>query len=541
MGSIGTNPYGRRLFPTHLDEIARTNPGRVYAAIPKTADVKDGFLDVTIGDIARCANFMARWIEDKFGKSRNFETIGYVGLSDLRGTALFFGAMKTGYKLFLESPRNPTATNVALLEQTGCTKVLYSSELALLIEPYRSIAPSSHSFDEVPSFLEMLHSSPDYYPYDKSFDEAKDDPILVIHSSGSTGLPRPIQYTHGTFAAHDREHLLPAPADRKKRDISFFEFREEARIYVPSAFFHLSGFVFYTFHTIFNTATIVIGPPHVPPHVGLIVDIAQQQNLRGIMVPPAIMEQLLQEPTGMDIYNHLEFVVHGGAPLSPEIGALLAPVVNLMEFYGSSETFPLPELFKDPADFHYHEFNPNLKFEMQLYDADEGTYEFVLFAKEADRDTVPLCHNYPGVEVYHTKDLFTRHPTKENLWKYFGRTDDIIVLATGDKVNPVPLELAVQGHPSLSGALLVGNGRNQTALIVEPKQSLEATAREDLLQTLWPYIEQSNASLPGKVRVAQDKIICTAPDRPFARTGKVTIMRGPSEKLYQQELEAIYS
>lgn len=243
----------------------------------------------------------------------------------------------------------------------------------------------------------------------------------------------------------------------------------------------------------------------------------------------------------MDIYNHLEFVVHGGAPLSPEIGALLAPVVNLMEFYGSSETFPLPELFKDPADFHYHEFNPNLKFEMQLYDADEGTYEFVLFAKEADRDTVPLCHNYPGVEVYHTKDLFTRHPTKENLWKYFGRTDDIIVLATGDKVNPVPLELAVQGHPSLSGALLVGNGRNQTALIVEPKQSLEATAREDLLQTLWPYIEQSNASLPGKVRVAQDKIICTAPDRPFARTGKVTIMRGPSEKLYQQELEAIYS
>ncbi|KAK6193565.1 hypothetical protein LQW54_012344 [Pestalotiopsis sp. IQ-011] len=501
MGSIGTTPYGRRLFPTHLDEIARTNPGRVYAAIPKTADVKDGFLDVTIGDIARCANFMARWIEDKFGKSRNFETIGSLDYQTS--------------ELFLESPRNPTATNVALLEQTGCTKVLYSSELALLIEPYRSIAPSSHSFDEVPSFLEMLHSSPDHYPYDKSFDEAKDDPILVIHSSGSTGLPRPIQYTHGTFAAHDREHLLPAPAGRKKRDISFFEFREEARIYVPSAFFHLSGFVFYTFHTIFNTANIVIGPPHIPPHVGLIVDIAQQQNLRGIMVPPAIMEQLLQEPTGMDIYNHLEFVVHGGAPLSPEIGALLAPVVNLMEFYGSSETFPLPELFKDPADFHYHEFNPNLKFEMQLYDADEGTYEFVLFAKEADIDTVPLCHNYPGVEVYHTKDLFTRHPTKENLWKYFGRTDDIIVLATGDK--------------------------NQTALIVEPKQSLDATAREDLLQTLWPHIEQSNASLPGKVRVAQDKIICTTPDRPFARTGKVTIMRGPSEKLYQQELEAIYS
>lgn len=92
-------PYGRRLLPSYLDEIAKTNPGRVYAAIPKTAATEDGYIDVTIADLARCANFMAQWIEERFGKSQNFETITYVGLSDLRGVALFFAAVKTGYKV----------------------------------------------------------------------------------------------------------------------------------------------------------------------------------------------------------------------------------------------------------------------------------------------------------------------------------------------------------------------------------------------------------------------------------------------------------
>jgi hypothetical protein len=91
--------YGRRLFPSYLDQLAKTNPGRVYAAIPKTADVEDGYIDVTIADLARCTNFMAKWIEDTFGKSQNFETITYVGLSDLRGVALFLAAIKTGHKV----------------------------------------------------------------------------------------------------------------------------------------------------------------------------------------------------------------------------------------------------------------------------------------------------------------------------------------------------------------------------------------------------------------------------------------------------------
>lgn len=99
MVTSGGNPPGRRLLPAVLDELAATNPTRLYGAIPKTSDLRDGFRDITVADLARCVNFMAKWIEDRFGRSDTFETITYVGITDFRGTIVFIAAVKCGYKV----------------------------------------------------------------------------------------------------------------------------------------------------------------------------------------------------------------------------------------------------------------------------------------------------------------------------------------------------------------------------------------------------------------------------------------------------------
>lgn len=93
--------YGRRLVPQVVDELAATAPDRVYAAIPKTSDVQDGYRDVTMAELSGCVNFMARWLEQRFGKSETFETITYVGLSDLKGITILLAAIKVGYKVRL--------------------------------------------------------------------------------------------------------------------------------------------------------------------------------------------------------------------------------------------------------------------------------------------------------------------------------------------------------------------------------------------------------------------------------------------------------
>lgn len=178
---------------------------------------------------------------------------------------------------------------------------------------------------------------------------------------------------------------------------------------------------------------------------------------------------------------------------------------------------------------------------MRLYDEQTGTYELVIVADESTRDAAPVYHNLPGEDPFFTKDLYTKHPTKPNLYKFYGRRDDILVLSNGEKVNPIPLEQHVQGSADLKGVILIGNGRSQTALIVEPMESLDSTSNAKLLGDLWSRIEQANTYISGPGRVARGMLICASPEKPFARTGKGTIVRKLTEELYQQEIANIYS
>lgn len=54
------------------------------------------------------------------------------------------------------------------------------------------------------------NGSLDRYPYNKSFEEDAADPFVVIHTSGSTGLPKPITIYLGALATMDAQHLMPS-------------------------------------------------------------------------------------------------------------------------------------------------------------------------------------------------------------------------------------------------------------------------------------------------------------------------------------------
>lgn len=55
----------------------------------------------------------------------------------------------------------------------------------------------------------LAQESVDPYPYTKSFEEAAHDPFIVIHTSGSTGLPKPVTLYHGGLATPDAHHMMP--------------------------------------------------------------------------------------------------------------------------------------------------------------------------------------------------------------------------------------------------------------------------------------------------------------------------------------------
>ena len=92
-------PYGSRLLPQVVDELARSNPNRIYATVPRSADFSQGFLHVTMLQISQAVNDCAYWLEHSIGRSTVFETLAYMGLSDLRYAIVFLAAVKCGYKV----------------------------------------------------------------------------------------------------------------------------------------------------------------------------------------------------------------------------------------------------------------------------------------------------------------------------------------------------------------------------------------------------------------------------------------------------------
>jgi len=94
--------YGQRLLPQVLDELANNNPSRVYASYAKSADISEGFRHVTVKEMASAVDSLAWWIEARIGTSDSFETLAFMGASDLRYPILCLAGMKCGWKVTIK-------------------------------------------------------------------------------------------------------------------------------------------------------------------------------------------------------------------------------------------------------------------------------------------------------------------------------------------------------------------------------------------------------------------------------------------------------
>ena len=104
MGSVANwddTPYGRRLLPTIIDQVASQDPGRECLQVPRSSEPSDGWRIITWKDMANGVNRCAHRIVELFGKPQeaSFPTIAYIGPNDARYVVLMIAASKAGYKV----------------------------------------------------------------------------------------------------------------------------------------------------------------------------------------------------------------------------------------------------------------------------------------------------------------------------------------------------------------------------------------------------------------------------------------------------------
>lgn len=50
-----------------------------------------------------------------------------------------------------------------------------------------------------------------------------------------------------------------------------------------------------------------------------------------------------------------------------------------------------------------------------------------------------------------------------------GRADDVIILASGEKTVPAPMESIIGSSPLVQGVVMFGRERNQVGVLIEPR------------------------------------------------------------------------
>ncbi|KAI0149419.1 hypothetical protein BJ166DRAFT_63086 [Pestalotiopsis sp. NC0098] len=525
---------GRRLPPVLLDEIAAEDPERVLYSIAKTEKIEDGFRDISYKTVANAVNRGALWLKEMLGTDES-RVFCYLGPIDLRYMILVLAAPKAGHTAFFTSHRNSLEAHLSLIKRTECTALLLPEEPLPIA--YDILQGSSVQGINVPSLEWFLDEQPvEVVPFEKTFDEVKNEPFCFLHTSGSTGIPKPVPVTYGAYGGMDSQLLIPSLGHKP----TFLSHVRGKRIFLALPLFHAASLNWTVGIALFCGVTCILPPP-APLTADLASQIFEHSHAYGaIMAPSLAVDCYNNDVYCMRMLENLQIIVYGGGMLPVEIGDTLCQRIKLMTMMGSCETALLPhQVLDDPRDWEYISLSPCLG---HTFKEDRDGLGNLTIVKQKEYELHQgVFSTFPEKEEHAMGDLFEPHPLKRGLWRYRARVDDIISFTTAEKLNPSTMETTIQAHPLVKSAVIGGQGQFQASLLLEPREYPKDAAEEEVfLEKVWPSVVQANRDCPAHGRIMKGFVMLTDPNKPLPRASKDTVQRHAVFKLYEAEWKALY-
>ncbi|CAL8579337.1 hypothetical protein XPA_005087 [Xanthoria parietina] len=532
------------LIPNLVDKRAALTPHNVYAEYPNSPLTYDlGYRSFRFTDLANAVNGIAWWLHRTLGPSHTFETLAYIGPNDIRYPAIILGAVKAGYAIFLTSPRNSLAAHSSLFNNLCCNVVLTPAIRSPAVDAIEKEGLAR--VVEVPEVDHLINIAHPPYPFDKTIHNAGREPLFIVHTSGSTGIPKPITYSHATAAANISMLSLDPPSGFESQDRMY----QGNRVFITFPAFHGAYLVSFLFNAIpFGTTLIAPISGTIPSAEGLVAGLRKTPADVAIIVP-SILQELGEHPDLLAYCSqNLKAILYCGGDLPQAIGDTVASKIRLVNQFGATELGLTPNLLSSHGraaeDWKYVQFHPDLGLEMRPVAGD--TFELYAIRNDVLENTQPTFTIFPDAQEYASRDLFVRHPapSKKDMWKWKARADDLIVFLNGEKTNPISMEQhIISSNADVAAVLVMGAQKFQAALLVElaaSKRGLPSIERAQQIEKLWPTIAEANRDAPSHARITKSHVLFTSPHKPMMRAGKGTVQRAGTLQAYHDEIQALY-
>lgn len=372
--------------------------------------------------------------------------------------------------------------------------------------------------------------------FTRTWEEAKNSPFCVLHTSGSTGIPKPVFVTYGTFACNDAHQLIPKLGGKP----TLVNLLKGKRYFLALPLFHAACLTFTIGYNIFAGVVSVIPPPE-PLTADLANQVFTHGNLYGALLAPSlIVDCYNNNEYCVNMIQQLKFLSYVGGSLPAEVGNALTTRIKLMTLMGSCETALHPlEIHDEPTDWEYLTISKHLG---HSFHKDRDGYSELIIRRAPEYERFQgVFSTFPEKQEFASGDLFEQHPSRTESWVFRARTDDIIAFTTAEKLNPITMESVISTNPRIKSALIGGQGKFQASLLLEPYVNLKSKVEEEqYIKDIWPSILRANRDCPAHGRIMKGFVMITDPKKPIPRADKGTVQRHVALRLYAKEFEKLY-
>lgn len=262
--------------------------------------------------------------------------------------------------------------------------------------------------------------------------------------------------------------------------------------------------------------------------------------MASLMTVPTIMEEMVHIkdfPANSAEIVDLDFVAVGGGGLKPAVADVLHKNgVKLLNHFGATELGALAPIFRPTADYDHRYLRLRTDLNLRLIFSDNDPNSSSNEARPCKLVGYPFAWS-SEFELQDALENNPRKPTSEV--RILGRNDDLVVLATGEKVMPNAFEQIIENHPLIETAVVVGQGQFEIGLLIEPLS--EYIDDGEFVDKIWPYVDSANERMDRHARISTQAAIIVKPQtKEIPRTDKGSVRRRELYQVFEDDIQSMY-